>query len=319
MANWRQWRVHADAGTVARVTWVCGAEKVLVEEVVDFIRTTLAPEDIDYASFLATGTARDREMWASCNQYPLQERAARLVLVRDAEKIKKWEPLFSWLDNRRLLPTVHLLFISNEEDLNTELSHQAAFRDKGHIIRCSTPKPEDLIAWVQRRAECGPAVADYLLKRVGGDLGRAANVLWKASIFDGELTTELVDILSSEAPADDFVMALCDVKRARAFTAIEGLSLNDYGKVIGNLDQRLDLLTKLNAAVRKNLGLREIVQMKGVPLFLARQLIHSAKTYDAARVAHCRRLLAIVDDSMRGGGDYANPQPGQLEALVALW
>lgn len=136
---------------VKRATWVCGAERVLVEEVVDFIRTALQPSDLDVVLMVA-GKAKDREIYASLNQYPAEGK--RLLVVRDAEKIKRWEPFADWQQESRLMPSSYVVFVSGESDFDTERPVHRLIVDKnGSMIRCAPPPDEVAVQWIQKRHE----------------------------------------------------------------------------------------------------------------------------------------------------------------------
>lgn len=317
MASYTQWRALADKGEVKRVTWVCGSERVLVEELVDHVRSTLAVSDLDYACLVA-GSTKDRDIWAAANQYPTDPTAPRLVVIREAQLIKRWAGLFSWLDESRLLPTVHLLFVSSEADLDTELEHQARIRDRGRVIRCAPLEQEAAIAWVCRQAPVlDKLAAAYLLTRTGGDLGRARSVCQKLALFPQleSVTDATIDTLCSVSPASEFVDALLLLNRPAAFEALEAMTPDTYARGIGLLDSRLDLLERLHFAVKRKMGMREIAGMRGVPVFLARKYIGVAKHYDPASIRHRRQLLSVVDSAVFG----ATPQPASMEALISLW
>src|SRR5207247_5800197 len=115
MANFAIWRAGADKGDLRKVTWVCGDQQVLVDEVVDTIRARLRVSELDYASFTG-GVDLDRDIWAAANQYPLNPTANRLVLVRRAEKVRNWQPLEGWLAASRQLPGNHLLYVAAADD-----------------------------------------------------------------------------------------------------------------------------------------------------------------------------------------------------------
>jgi hypothetical protein len=123
-----------------------------------------------------------------------------------------------------------------------------------------------------------------------------------------------VDVLCSESPGDDFVDALIKGDKRRAAVCLEAVSVRDYSKVIGTLDSRLEVLAKLSSALRSKKTIRDISIDKTVPVFLARAYLPSAKYYDREKRAHCRRVLAAVDDGLRSG-----VRDGVLESICALW
>lgn len=312
MATFSQWRNAADRGDVKRVTWVCGAERVLVEEVVDHVRQTVGAGDFDRVS-LTAGEVPEREVWAAVNQCPSDPRAARLVVVRAAEKLKRWNALADWVDAYRELPNTKLLLVSGEADYDVELAHVALVRDRGHLVRCSTPNETDCVAWVRRHAPClDPTDARYLLARVGGDLRRAKNVCLKLRAFEAASAgRDVVDALTAESPGEDLVDALVALRKAEALRALEALHVREYSRVVGVLDSRLDDVVKVAEAARRKVPAKEV---KGVPIFRAIQLYPVVRHYDRGRVDAARAAIAVVDDAVQAGA-----REGTLESLICLW
>lgn len=320
MANYSSWRAAADKGEVRRVTWICGDQRVLVEEVVDTVRGLLKASDLDYVSLVA-GECQDKDIWAAANQYPMTPGANRLVLVRNAEKIKRWEPLAEWLANARALPTAHLLFVSNDPDVPYTLTGdkrvpkpwiEAMKPPKGHIVRCGMPNENDAIAWVARRTALGQDIARYLLTRAGGNLALVASVCAKLSLFGAVAAgPRLIDELCREVPGDSFVECLLMGQKSKAYLAADTVDAREYRRVVGTLDQRLDLMQSLNRALRTGQTPREV---QGLPTFLVRQFWPYAKYYDPQRCAQNRRALAVVDEALKNGA-----RDGLLEALTAVW
>lgn len=323
MATFNQWRLAADSGEVRRLTWVCGDQAVLVEEVIDTIRGLLKPSELDYVS-LHAGAVPDRDIWAAGAQYPLTPGANRLILIRDAQAMKRFDPLEGWLDNTRRLPGVHLLFVADEPDLpyerdergkKTQLKPHALLMQQRkrscQLVRCALPNPTDAVAWVRRRAPLDADTAGYLLTRVGGNLLHAAAVCGKLAVFTAAAGPPVIDALAEEVPADCFTENLLFGRKRDALAAIAGLAPAQYPRLISTLDARLDTLSALWRHLRSGYGAREVA---GLPYFLVRHYTPIANHYDPARCAYCRRLLAVVDDAYATGARDA-----LLEALVALW
>jgi DNA polymerase III delta subunit len=265
------------------------------------------------------------DIWDGVNSDPLDQNRNRLILVREAQKVRNWNPLANFMANLRLLPTTYLLFVSSEPDFNYEVKrakdtpsqlagHLETIKGKGSLVRAVYPSEEDTVAWLQRYLPgVGAGVVTHILIRSGGDLGIARNVARKASVFRGRLSTEIVDVLVSDRSSDGFVDALLAQDKSSAFRALKLLPERDYLKTIGLLDSRLETLTKLFIGVRAGQGIKELA-MAGVPAFLARALMPLAKIYDPQRVAACRSVLAVVDQEIRRGA-----RGGTMESLVALW
>lgn len=221
-----------------------------------------------------------------------------------------------WIGEARLLPTVHLLFVSADRDLDTKTDHQALIRDRGIVIRCAPPNDDDTVAWVQRQAQgrLTELTARHLLARVGGDLATARNVARKLAYFDGHASTQVIDALVAERSSSDLVDLLIMGDKAAAFRAAAVLPEAEIGMVIGSLDARLDTLTKLHGMLRRRMSPTEIARDKSVPTFLARLLESVARDYDPGRIVRSRTVLAVIDDHARIG-----VRTGLLEALVSLW
>lgn len=323
---------------------------MLREEVTTYIRTRLAISDLDCVSLFA-GAVSDRDIWAAVNQYPMDSAQRRLVVIRDAQRVKKWEPLANWLANSRLMPTVYLLFVSTDGDFYQTGKDDKPLRDDerhrvllpqcqwiqsktvGELVRCARPAsevpkdqkgkptrpgPSDLVAWVQRQAILDDRTAEYLLRRVGGDLGKARNVCLKATVFGNQKIPEaVVEVLCAESAGQGFIDALLALDKRRACVELESLPPEDWSKTLGLLDYHLDQLAKLNLSLRERKALWEACKQHGFERFQVEAMWPHAKHYDQARRQRCRAVLTAVDGAVRSGSQ--SPQAGALEALVALW
>lgn len=322
MSTYTQWRAAVDRGDVRRVTWVCGEQRVLVEEVVDTTRNLVDVDDLGYMS-LRLGEIDQHGMWDVLNQYSTGAR--RFIVVRNAEEVSYWEPLEDWLTDRTLAG-IHVVFVSNDftvyqtgdegkKELTPHLAVMMARRRHAVVVRCATPNPTDAIAWVRRRAGIlDESTAQHLLVRVGGDLTAAVGVVDKLALFwDAErrIGPETVDQLCDQRSADTFTESLIMLRQRSALAAAQALSEHDYGKVIGLLESRLELLGTLNHHLRAGSGSRDI---SGLPHFLVRAYLPIAKHYDQGRCERSRQVLAVIDDALRSGA-----RDGLMEALVALW
>lgn len=301
------------------MTWVCGDQRVLVEEVIDTTRARLAASELDYIS-ISHSTTFDRDVWAEANQYPLNPGAVRLVVIRDAEKLNHRGQLVDWLSRTRQLPNVHLVFVSAEPDFpyttaggkKTLKPYAAAIKaPRGVLVRCAMPNEDDAVRWVCRRTRLDDSTARHLLTRAGGNLATAAAVAAKLSLFDGQASTATIDLLCLERPMDDFTDILLALDKRRALLRIPDLDEPNRLKLVALLDSRLDLLQTLHRHQAAGRTLREIT---GVSPFLARQYLPLARHYDPSQCSQRRRVLALVDDVLRSG-----VRVGALEALVSLW
>ncbi len=317
--NYTLWKAAADKGEVRRVTWVCGDQPVLIEEIVSTTVRMLTVSELDLLSFRA-GSVADREIWAAAGQYPLTDACDRLVIVREAQRMKRWEPLTEWLSQRQRLPRNYLLFIADGDDFDTVTvdgrkviaPHIEQVRaSRGRLVRCGLPNEGDAVAWLRSRAPMSEATARYVLKRVGHDLRLAADVAGKVKLFGGNPGESTIDALCQVEPADSFADALVGLDREDALRALPGLADADRVRVLRLLESRLDILSLLWKANRARTPVREITD---VPAFLLHKLMPVARHYPPEKCVKARSLLAATEVAHRGGA-----RTGVFESLIALW
>lgn len=315
MGSYAQWRTTVDSSGPRRVTWVFGDQPVLVEEIVEHTRTLVAAGELDAVS-LTGGTVPDVEVWAAVHQFPLQPGANRLVLVRDAAKIKHWDPLPGWLTESRRMPGAYLVLVCGTTELPTGAAGKALDAVKTRrnvlVVKATQPSPDDLHAWLKRRApRLDDYVAAHLLARVGGNMMAAAHTAAKLALFDVSASTATVDALVDALPADTFADTLLAGDKTHALRLVEQMTDDDAVKALALLDQRLELLTALHRGLQDG---RRPHDVPDVNPYLARRYADTARHYPPRRAANLRTVLAVVDNALRSGA-----RTGCLETLVALW
>lgn len=315
MATYAAWRAGADKGDHRRLTWVCGDQSVLVDEVVAATRAAVNPGPLDRHVYTAGGDP-DRIIWARAHQHPLTPGAPVLITVRRAEKIGNWAPLHQWATAMRLLPGVHLLLVSDTDDFPRTgaglAPHLELIKTKGRIVRCARPNEADLLAWLLRRAPAlEVSTARHLLARTGGDLSEAADTCTKLAVLPGIPSSAVIDVLAVRQSSDSLADALARCDKPAALLAARQLGERDVIAAITALATRLDLLAALWQAARAGLAAREVT---GHPAYLVHTWLPHAKHYDPKRCAHRLQVLAVCDDAARSGA-----RTGLAEALIALW
>lgn len=298
---------------------MAGDQNVLKEEVVDTTRARLNPSALDYRSFSAE-PGWEREVWAEANQHPFEPGATRLIVIRDADKLTRWEQLTGWLTRTRQLPHVYLVFVSDEPDFpstgagnkKTLKPHVAQLRaPRGFLVRCTLPGEADYLSWIHSRARIADQVARHLLTRTGGNLDQAAAVCAKLALFDSAAGVATIDALVEETPAAGFTDNLIAGDKRHALLNLTSIRPADYFQAVALLDSRLDLLNKLN---RIQIAGRSWRDSTGINPYLLRQYLPYAKEYDSSACAYRRQVLATIDHVLRGGARDA-----VMEALVSLW
>lgn len=313
---------------VKRFTYVCGPDRLLVEEIVDDVRRRVEPNDLDYVVLYA-GEVKDKEIWAQVNQYTATQeiwvegerrQRKRLVVVRDAEKVKSWAGFEDWITSgemgRGTRAQVVVLFVGSDHEWSPDRMPDVRDRiiKSGLYVKAGPLKDEAAVEYLCRSGKVDAHHAKYLLDRVGHDLDAAANCVRKMKYFQGTLNEQAIDRLTTRAPADDFVHALVNLKMKQAISAIEQVPESEFGRIFATLDTKLVQLYKVNKATRRNANFREIVVASKLESFQVKELMDAAKYYDANRVRKAVSALNFVDSSWANGA-----RDGLLEALVATW
>lgn len=320
-----QWRKKADEGEVRRLTWVCGSERVWVEDVVDHVRSAVGASAVDYGSYSA-GVDADREIWAGVNQYSIDPGAPRLVVVRDAERVRDWGPFLEWCQHSREMPTTHIVFVSGEEDFpyspgpegkrgkGVLRGHVVKVKERGRLVRCGPGSRDDLRWWIRRTVGGSDLVVDYFIDRAGGSVPVIADALKKMELFSGELSREAVDLLCRRSSEDSFVADVIRGDTVGAVGALAVLPEGGYGRTVGRLNAMLTHLGRLNVAVRSRETVVDVIKGGEVPVAVAREFYPVAQHYSEERRSRCREVLGLTDQALMQG-----QRVGVMEALVALW
>lgn len=317
MATYAQW---ARTRPVRRLTYVCGTERVLAEEVVAL---AVAAAD-DYVPLIA-GDDPEEAVWDAASQLPPDPDVVRLVLVRSAQRLRNWDQFPAIAGARAELGNVRLFFCSDEDDFayvredeERQLApHLALIRDsrQGLLVRCGTPSSEALLDWASEQlGGAGKVLADHLLTRTGSDLRAVADVAGKLVLSGITPTRERIDLLAEQAPGATFADSLMLERKPAALLALDQLTEGEAGGVIALLDSRVSTLAVLHDAYVRRMDARDIAVKLGVGQFLQRAFREVAPAWTPARVTDHRSLLAVADDAWRSGAGE-----GILEMVCALW
>lgn len=317
MSSFGQWSA---SDRLARVTWVCGSERVLVNEVVEVTSRSTLAEDSEVWN---AGQHREKDIWAAVlSGRQSADAPTRLVTVRDAGRLCQWKYLESWLRSARpLMSGCYLIFQSDESDFPRDEGSKMAepvswLRDStlGQIVRCAPLDVDNAISWVRtREPRLTEDQAKHLLFRASGDLAEVSNVLRKTKLFGGFADNYTLDILCSEMPGD-FTDKLISKDQPGAMLAAESLTKDTLGYSLGVLSSRLETLSMLHQAANDNMSRREVISKIGVPAFLVQKYAGSARFYDGKRTGSCWQALAVADDAYRSGITV-----GVAESLIVSW
>lgn len=305
--NFAQWKKRIGKkgrSGVPSVLYIYGSETVLKEEVLADVWELVNPHPWDSIRTWAY-EYDENDLWTLIFQFSLDSTGTRLVQVRDAEVLANWRQLDHWVESRRG-STASLVFVSSEDKpVDWPVS-------RGQLVDCRMPAEEDLIAWVQSKLiTLDRETARYLLRRTGSNLYQVSNVCAKLQVFSGRPGPGVIDELVDQGPAEAFADALLSLDKRSACLAAASVPPSDLGRVVGLLDSRLALLSRLRA---HGMTPREMQAIPDVPVFLAKRYAILAKYYDPDKVLRRRKVLAVADGALSRGADS-----GVLESITALW
>lgn len=324
------WKTFRKKHEVRPVTYLCGTERVLVDDVLANIRAVVRPEPWNYVP-LTAGEDSERTIWSEVFTVPQGFTETRLVVVRSAERLKAPEKILALAKRTDAHPRVYVVFVSAEpavpRDQPTDDQKKRgskgdvvawlALGARGHIIECrpfTTDTASVAVAWVQAKTGMRQAVAGHLLNRADGNMRLVRDTCAKVALIGQEPSIAAVNDLLSAQPRDTFVDALVAMDKKGALHALERIQPDEYGRTLGLLDSQLDLAGMVHDMTMARASAYDIAKKAGSKQFLVKDLLTVSGHYDAKRRAAIRRVLAQADEALRAGA-----RVGVLEAVVALW
>jgi hypothetical protein len=320
MATYGQWARKRELG---RVSWVCGNEPVLVEDVV---ATALAQSSSHLTFDMAE--CQEPDVWSAASSPPGDPDERLLVLVRNAQRLKRWDQLGTLLSARDL-GQLRVLFVSSEprlarrpgedEEKAVLAPHLALLRDSraGMAVECRVPEdwremPDWMLDWASAALGTAGRVTGEALLMLSGSVSEAAAVAAKirgAGIVPSrDVIAELAD------PAASYTEAVIAGRTVEALAASPSLDRDGIGAAIGLLSSRLDLLLALHEAAERRWDARETAVKGNVPRFLQQRYKGAAASYSPGRARALRVILAEADAAWRSGAHEGIP-----EFVAVLW
>lgn len=325
------WRGYQKKPGIKPVTWVCGSERVLVEDVVSTLRRAVDPQVWNYVP-ISVGEDSERDIWAEVFTLPTGLNQSRLVVIRGAERLKQPERLGLFLKRAGAHPDVYVIAVSGESSVprvepdedqrkrgakGDVAPHVAALAGKGTVVECR-PFTGDTAAvavdWVKSKTGMREAVAGHLLNRADGNMRLVRDTCVKLAVMGGEATISAINDLLSEQPRDTFVDALVAMDKKSALAALERLQPDDYSRVLGLLDSQLDLAGMVHDMQAERRPPYEIMRQAGNKSFLVKELMSVSRHYDVKRRVSIRKTMVLADEALRSGARI-----GVMESVVARW
>jgi DNA polymerase III delta subunit len=326
VASFPDWWTKQRGNDPKAFTYVCGAEPVLIEHIVQHTLKQLSPSENNKIG-LRAGVNREQDIWAILGHLPIDPTSPRVVVIRDAEKLEHWEALEQLVKIRRYMAENHVIFVTNEEKLPTIEDEEgkkhpagriAALRAAHQAVIQVNPFTQQTariaVEWVQSMCEMRPNVAGHLLNRAAGDLRTARDACLKLDALGEDITITLVNQILPQLPGDNLVDSLLKLEKREALRWMQRTPIRDIPRVIGQLDSQLNFLQDLNRMQANQMGYGEMMREMKAKAFLVKEFLPAAKHYDEKHVARRRSMLALVDASLRQGWPDA-----VLEAIVLNW
>ncbi len=332
MTLFHRWRIGLKAKPEPKqITWVCGDEKVLVEEVVAHIRSYLEPSPWNQTAMDASSQST-RAIKAELYQHPMGA-GTRLIVIRHVDAITDWTFLTEWLPKRTLNPKTYVVLVSDEGVLpRTDPTpeerrrgakpvlheHVELIQKRGSVIECrpfTQATAKYSVAWVQSMLPMRENVARHLIERCNFQVRLARDTCMKLKLAGvSEVAIQHINQLLEQQPRDTFTDALLSKDHKTAFAAGRTIPESEYGRIIGLLDSRLDLTGLVHDMMAQHASPGEIARAAGQQAFLVPEVLKVAKHYSSKRRLEIRKVLALADDAWRNGHTK-----GLLDVIVAFW
>ncbi len=332
MTLFHRWRIGlAKTPAPKQVTWVCGAEKVLVEQVLAHVMDYLRPSPWNVTRIDARESSM-RVLQAELYQHPMGA-GERLIVVRHAEVITDWSIFMTWLPKRGQNPKTYVVFLSDDDALPKieptpeerraggrahPPEHIELIQKRGAVIECrpfTSATAKYAPAWVQSMMPMRESVARHLMERANFQVRLVRDTCLKLRLAGvGEVTTQHVNQLLAEQPRDTFEDALLARDHKTAFLALRNIPEEEYSRIIGQLDSRLDLTGLVHDMMVEHSKPGDIARAAGSQAWLVPEIIPVAKHYNAKRRLEIRKVLAMADAAWRAGH-----RRGLLDVVVAFW
>lgn len=310
-----------EGARVRRLYWVYGEEPVFKELVLARIRELSGVSQFNVTRLSADSTS-ESEIWAALNQHPLDSDQTRLLVIREAQRLKHVDRLEAWLKDNQTIRgrNATAVFLSESSDWEDAVREVVSKSSSAQVVKCSLPKNEAdrtkrakeiICAW----GNIDPVTAGVLAERVNYSMSDAYGVMWKASVFpQAHLSAAAVEKLAPRRVDEEFVWNLLALKKRLAAEAIAESQASDVGQILSALSTHLAALVALNPIVATTRSVKDAAFRVGEREQYVRLLMPLARLYPPPEANRRMALLARMDHAHLSGA-----REGVLEALTALW
>lgn len=191
---------------LAPIYYIYGEDPYLIEALVGHLRGRINPAFKDFNLHHVTGGEASGEKIASlANHLPVMD-ACCVVLVREAQQLKKadWDELIPYLQDPS--ETTCLIFLDLQKKAQLDQRTKAGKLVSKFTVECAKPFDNQMPRWVQERAREHKVKLDgdanhRLLELLGSDLASLNNALERLSLYlggKGHVTVETVNEVIAE-------------------------------------------------------------------------------------------------------------------------
>jgi hypothetical protein len=310
MGTYAQW---SKSRKIAKIVWLQGPESALVQEITNYVKSTVSASELDSVTFDAS-VANEAEIWDAVYSRSLTDEAPRLIQVLKADKLSNVERLEEWVKvYSKHSPETTLLMVSDTDPIHVSLK-----APKATVVKCVMHKPEDKLRWTQQVGHLSEETAKRLLVHKNGNLDGVYNLCRKIltllpDLQDIELSMETIQSLDEETPCG-FSESLLEKNKEAALNSVKTVDSSSVGSVISYLDHSLtlaDTLKDVLATMPKGVKLDVIPNF---PMGRVQELIPVARDYTFGDMVKRHQLLMLCESYYRQG-----ITEGLLESLTIMW
>lgn len=341
MQSFPAWMASHAKGTTKRLTYALGAEAKLRERIIATVREE---EEAELVTVWAEDN--DPEVWAELNTHPMRQSKTKLVVVRNAHKVKNWAPLDAWLSDMR---TVRCVMESEQSEFSLPLTRNNCSRNHAGPVRSLTYKSgrvkktctvcdatEEILGKRGRMVLCDPPATDaarkatiqmltdqcgssrikveQLLQYTAWRVDPALEILEKLDLLGAPLQLDLVQLLGVPMEDTRYERHLRNGERAKAVTVAHLIGPDEIPRVLERCENWLSQIARVSRCVKAGQTTGEIANAVGIEWGLAIRLTEQASRFDVKSVNRATMALANAERDW-----FKGARTGVLEVLAASW
>lgn len=310
------------------VNWIGGTESILTEDIIWRMKNHLDLRDWSTHTYIL-GEVKEEEAIDALFQKPF-EAEDRLIVIRNSEKISKYDFLDKFIASRKKNPNTFVVLVSNEERAEkTKLTdeqrsdgekpeyvpHIRKIVKHGRMIECR-PFSEGryAVTWLQSRTDINDALARHIVARANGQTRLIRDASVKLGAIPEYRNAQVVNELLAEQPSDGLDDALMALDKRSALQSLESLSEDQVGKVLYRLSRALDRAGWVHDLQAQRKTPAQIALALGERSYMLKSVMEVSKYYTPKRRIATRMILDKAISAYEDGS-----REGVLESVIAVW